>query len=697
MQLSDNIAYLKGVGPTRAELLAKEMDIHTCGDMLMYFPFRIVDRSKVSTVDDFDPEEPYIVFRGVIRDLHTIAGGRTSRMEATFFDGTGEMLLTWFQGLKWIKEKLKPGVVYLVMGRPALYGGALQMVHPDIEAASIDEEGADHKFLPVYRTTEKGKNKGITTKFLARVADTLLPQLPRPLAENLPADIVEKYHLMDRDTALRAMHYPDSMEQWRQARERMKFEELFFHQLDYQYSRLSRRLHSVGRVFGTVGERFNTFYSQHLPFPLTGAQKRVIKEIREDMRTGRQMNRLLQGDVGSGKTLVALMTMLIALDNGCQACLMAPTEILATQHYNTFLRMLSELDIRVELLIGSMKASEKKKAKARLEKGETDILIGTHALIEDSVRFARLGYVVIDEQHRFGVEQRAKLWHKSDIPPHVLVMTATPIPRTLAMTLYADLECSVIDELPPGRQPVRTSHGTDAQRALLFDFMRRQIAQGRQVYVVYPLINESEKMDLKDLMDGYESISRSFPQPQYQISIVHGQMPAEAKAYEMDRFKRGETHIMVSTTVIEVGVDVPNATVMVIENADRFGLSQLHQLRGRVGRGGSQSYCILMTKDNLSSNSRKRIETMCATTDGFAIAEADLTLRGPGDMMGLQQSGILSLQLADLVDDEPLVRATRDEIHDILQADPDLVQPQNYYLNRHIHQTSNPSQWSKIS
>ena len=665
--------------------------------MLMYFPFRIVDRSKVSTVDDFDPEEPYIVFRGVIRDLHTISTGRTSRIEATFFDGTGEMTLTWFQGLKWIKDRLKAGVVYLVMGKPALYNGTLQMVHPDIEAASIDEDRGNHKFLPVYHTTEKGKAIGITTKFLARVTDSLLPQLPRPLAENLSAAILAKYRLMDRDTALRAMHYPDSMEQWRQALYRMKFEELFFHQLDYQYSRLSRRLHSVGRVFGTVGEKFNTFYSQHLPFPLTGAQKRVIKEIREDMRTGRQMNRLLQGDVGSGKTLVALMTMLIALDNGYQACLMAPTEILASQHLESFKRMLDGMDVRVELLIGSLKASEKKKVKARLEKGEIDILIGTHALIEDSVRFSRLGYVVIDEQHRFGVEQRAKLWHKSEVPPHVLVMTATPIPRTLAMTLYADLECSVIDELPPGRQPIRTSCGTDAQRALLFDFMRRQIAAGRQVYVVYPLIKESEKMDLKDLMDGYESISRSFPQPQYQLSIVHGQMTAEAKAYEMDRFKRGETHIMVSTTVIEVGVDVPNATVMVIENADRFGLSQLHQLRGRVGRGGGQSYCILMTKDNLSANSRKRIETMCATTDGFAIAEADLTLRGPGDMMGIQQSGILNLQLADLVDDEPLVRATRDEIHDILQADPDLVQPQNYYLNRHIHQSSNPSQWSKIS
>ena len=698
MKLTDDIAYLKGVGPTRAEVLAKEMDIHTCGDLLMYFPFRMVDRSKVSTIDFFDPEEPYLVFRGVIRDMHTISSGRTERLEATLFDGTGQMLLTWFQGIKWIKESLKAGVVYLVMGKPTLFNNTWQIAHPDIEAASQSDVEENHKFLPVYPTTEKAKNKGITTKYLARLTDQALRlSLHLAIPENLPPQTVAKYHLAERAMAVRAMHYPESMEQWQQALYRMKFEELFFHQLDYQYSRMSRQKHSVGRVFGTVGDYFNNFYHNNLPFPLTGAQKRVIKEIRQDMRSGRQMNRLLQGDVGSGKTLVALMTMLIALDNGYQSCLMAPTEILASQHFASFQKMLEGMDIRVELLIGSTKASEKKKLKARLERGEIDILIGTHALIENSVRFARLGYVVIDEQHRFGVEQRAKLWHKSDVPPHVLVMTATPIPRTLAMTLYADLECSVIDELPPGRQPIRTSHGTDANRAQLFAFMKQQIAQGRQVYVVYPLIQESEKLDLKDLMDGYESISRSFPMPQYQLSILHGQMPPEAKAHEMERFKKGISHIMVSTTVIEVGVDVPNATVMVIENAERFGLSQLHQLRGRVGRGGGQSYCILMTKDNLVGNSRKRIETMCGTTDGFLIAEADLTLRGPGDMMGLQQSGILDLKLADIVDDEPLVRATRDEVRDILACDPDLVQPQNHFLYKHIHQPSNNSQWSKIS
>ena len=678
-------------------MLAKELDIHTYGDLLHYFPYRMLDRSRVSTVDSFDPEENYLVFRGRISDMHTVTTGRSSRLEATFFDGTGGMQLVWFQGIKWIKESLKAGVVYLVMGKPTLYNGVYQIAHPDIEAASMDDDHRNHSYMPVYSTTEKSKARGLTSKVIARYTQTLMQQLPPRLPETLPQSVIAKFHLMERTQALRTMHYPDTMEQWQQALMREKFEELFYHQLDYQYLRTARRLHSVGRTFGVVGERFNDFYHNHLPFPLTGAQKRVIKEIREDMRSGRQMNRLLQGDVGSGKTLVALMTILIALDNGCQACLMAPTEILATQHYANFQRMLDGTGIRTELLVGSLKPGQKKSIKSRLANGDIDILIGTHALIEDNVQFARLGYVVIDEQHRFGVEQRAKLWSKSDIPPHILVMTATPIPRTLAMTLYADLECSVIDELPPGRQPIRTSHGTDAQRAVLFNFMRQEIARGRQVYVVYPLINESEKMDLKDLMDGYESLSRSFPQPQYQLSIVHGKMPAEAKAYEMDRFKRGETHIMVSTTVIEVGVDVPNATVMVIENAERFGLSQLHQLRGRVGRGGGQSYCILMTKDNLSSNSRQRIETMCATTDGFAIAEADLRLRGPGDLTGLQQSGMLDLRLADLVDDEPLVRAARDEVHDILEADPDLQQPDHFPLRKHIANTKNQPQWGKIS
>ena len=697
MPINSEIIYLKGVGPQKADILAKEYDIHTFDDLLHYFPFRMIDRTHVSTIGNFNNEEPYLVFRGHINDMRTITSGHSTRLEATFSDGTGTMTLVWFQGLKWIKDYLRSNVVYNVMGKPTLYGSTYQIAHPDLEIATPEEGQTPHPFLPVYRTTEKSKSRGITSRTIARFTETLLKQLPPYLPETLPQAIVAKYHLMDRTSALRNMHYPQTLQAWQQALFREKFEELFFHQLEYQYSRISRRNHSVGLVFGVVGKHFNDFYRNNLPFPLTGAQKRVIKEIRADMRTGRQMNRLLQGDVGSGKTLVALLTMLIALDNGVQTCLMAPTEILASQHYASFQKMLKGLDIRVELLVGALKTRQKKEIKQRLANGDIDILIGTHALIEDTVQFKQLGYVVIDEQHRFGVEQRAKLWNKSKTPPHILVMTATPIPRTLAMTLYADLECSVIDELPPGRRPVITTHGTEAQRLRLFEFMRQQIAAGRQIYVVYPLINESESLDLKDIMDGYESISRSFPQPQYHISIVHGQMPPEAKAYEMDRFKRGETQIMVSTTVIEVGVDVPNATVMVIENAERFGLSQLHQLRGRVGRGGNQSYCILMTKDELSRNSKQRIQTMCSTTDGFAIAEADLQLRGPGDLQGLQQSGMLNLKVADIVDDEPLVRAARDEVHNLLESDPDLQHPDHQLLLRHINKSIPEQQWGKIS
>ncbi len=697
MPINSEIIYLKGVGPQKADILAKEYDIHTFDDLLHYFPFRMIDRTHVSTIGNFNNEEPYLVFRGHINDMRTITSGHSTRLEATFSDGTGTMTLVWFQGLKWIKDYLRSNVVYNVMGKPTLFGSTYQIAHPDLEIATPEEGQTPHPFLPVYRTTEKSKSRGITSRTIARFTETLLKQLPPYLPETLPQAIVAKYHLMDRTSALRNMHYPQTLQAWQQALFREKFEELFFHQLEYQYSRISRRNHSVGLVFGVVGKHFNDFYRNNLPFPLTGAQKRVIKEIRADMRTGRQMNRLLQGDVGSGKTLVALLTMLIALDNGVQTCLMAPTEILASQHYASFQKMLKGLDIRVELLVGALKTRQKKEIKQRLANGDIDILIGTHALIEDTVQFKQLGYVVIDEQHRFGVEQRAKLWNKSKTPPHILVMTATPIPRTLAMTLYADLECSVIDELPPGRRPVITTHGTEAQRLRLFEFMRQQIAAGRQIYVVYPLINESESLDLKDIMDGYESISRSFPQPQYHISIVHGQMPPEAKAYEMDRFKRGETQIMVSTTVIEVGVDVPNATVMVIENAERFGLSQLHQLRGRVGRGGNQSYCILMTKDELSRNSKQRIQTMCSTTDGFAIAEADLQLRGPGDLQGLQQSGMLNLKVADIIDDEPLVRAARDEVHNLLESDPDLQHPDHQLLLRHINKSIPEQQWGKIS
>ena len=693
MNASDDIVYLKGVGPVKAKILNSELGIRTAADLLSYFPFRHIDLSQASTIATLTPESNYVLLRGRVGNLQAVSTGKfRERLTADFSDGTGVVQLVWFAGTKWVRERLKPNVPYLVMGRPSLYNGQWQFSHPEIEVAT--DEAGRQKYLPVYTTTERMKQHGLGTRALARLTETLVGAVSG-VEETLPPDIIAKYRLPSRLDALRAIHYPASPAALEAARTRLKFEELFFLQLDYQYARADRHLRSSGRVFAAVGPLFNRFYSEKIPFPLTGAQKRVIREVREDLRTGHQMNRLLQGDVGSGKTLVALMCMLLALDNGCQACLMAPTEILATQHYYTFLRLLDGLGVTVELLIGSVRPSDKKKLKARIASGETRIVIGTHALIEDSVAFADLGFVVIDEQHRFGVEQRARLWAKSAPPPHILVMTATPIPRTLAMTLYGDLDCSVIDELPPGRQPVRTFHRTEPRRPLVFSFLKRQIDAGRQVYIVYPLIHESEKLDIKDLEDGLEMVQSYFPRPQYQVSMMHGRLTPEEKAFEMDRFKRGLTHIMVATTVIEVGVDVPNATVMVIENAERFGLSQLHQLRGRVGRGGGQSYCILMTKDNLSSASRQRIDTMCATTDGFQIAEADLRLRGPGDMQGLQQSGILDLKLASIVDDEPLVAATRNEVRDLLEADPSLAL--HPLLAQHIARSQNKMLWGKIS
>jgi len=704
MQANDDIAYLKGVGPARSKVLASELGVRTSTDLLEYFPFRHIDRSKMASVASLTEESGYVVLRGTVSNMTTVSTGRyRERLTVDFSDGTGAIQLVWFAGTKWVRNKLKPGVIYTIMGKPSLFNGQWQMTHPELEVETgkgKEQPGGDHEgsptlstpFLPVYNTTDKMKQQGLGTRALARLTETLCGCIAG-VEETLPKEVLDKYRLMGRLDALKAIHYPESPAQLEAAQVRLKFEELFFLQLDYQYAHYTRCNRSQGIVFATVGDHFNRFYKEKIPFPLTGAQKRVVREIREDMRSGRQMNRLLQGDVGSGKTLVALMSMLLALDNGCQACLMAPTEILATQHYYTFLRMLDGLDIRVELLIGSVRAAEKKKIKQRIASGETQLVIGTHALIEDDVVFSRLGLVVIDEQHRFGVEQRAKLWDKGQ--PHILVMTATPIPRTLAMTLYGDLDCSIIDELPPGRQPVRTYHRTEPRRPLVFSFLKKQIDAGRQVYIVYPLIHESEKLDLKDLEDGLEMVQSYFPRPQYQVSMMHGQLTPDEKAFEMDRFKQGKTHIMVSTTVIEVGVDVPNATVMVIENAERFGLSQLHQLRGRVGRGGEQSYCILMTKDTLSNTSRERIRTMCSTNDGFEIAEADLRLRGPGDLQGLQQSGVLDLKLASIVDDEPLVQATRNEVRDLLDANPTL--DRYPMLLKHIEESKNRLMWSKIS
>jgi len=697
MRLDEDIVYLKGVGPSKAKILASELGVRTAAQMLEHLPYRYIDRSVISNVATLTEESGYVVLHGRVNNMQTVATGKMrERLTVDFYDGTGTIQLVWFAGTKWVREKLKPNLDYYIMGKPTIYNNGWQMTHPELEVdtGKTSDDEALTKFMPVYNTTDKMKRGSLGPRAIARLMETLLQQLP-PIPETLPLDVIERYRLVSRDAAMRAIHYPESQQQLETARTRLKFEELFFLQLDYQYAHSERQLHSEGRVFTRVGDYFNGFYNEKLPFPLTGAQKRVVREVREDMRTGRQMNRLIQGDVGSGKTLVALMCILLALDNGCQASLMAPTEILATQHYETFQRMLDGLGINVELLIGSVKTSEKKKIKQRILSGETQIVIGTHALIEDDVTFRDLGLVVIDEQHRFGVEQRSKLWSKATPAPHVLVMTATPIPRTLAMTLYGDLDCSIIDELPPGRHPVRTYHRTEPRRPLVFSFLKKQIDAGRQVYFVYPLIHESDKLELKDLEDGLEMVQSYFPRPQYATSMVHGQLTADEKAFEMNRFKQGKTQIMVATTVIEVGVDVPNATVMVIENAERFGLSQLHQLRGRVGRGGEQSYCILMTKDKLSYTSQERIRTMCATTDGFQIAEADLRLRGPGDIQGLQQSGVLDLKLASIVDDEPLVAATRNEVRDLLTADPTLTRYP--LLQRYIEYSKNKMLWGKIS
>ena len=693
--LQTPIEYLKGVGPQRATLLQRELDIYTFEDLLLYFPFRHVDASTVCRISQIDPEAPMVRLQGRLSHLSENGVGRTLRLNALFSDESGTIELVWFKGIKWVKESLRPGADYILMGKPSLFNGHINIAHPELELLSHAKP--QHPFIPIYSSSEKLKAKWLNAKGIASLTEVVLQQCKGHIPEVLPPYVVEHYQLPSRADALRMMHYPDSQQEASWAAQRMKFEELFFLQLTTQHAKLERKASSVGRIFPRVGDLFNHFYNDHLPFQLTGAQKRVVKEIREDMRSGHQMNRLVQGDVGSGKTLVALLCMLLALDNGCQACMMAPTEILAHQHHASFLRFLEGMDIKVELLVGSLKASQKKKIKQRLADGDIDIMIGTHALIEPDVVFKQLGLVVIDEQHRFGVEQRSKLWAKNEIAPHVLVMTATPIPRTLAMTVYGDLDCSIIDELPPGRQPIKTIHSNDHQRLKVFAFMREQIKQGRQVYVVYPLIEESEKLDLKDLMDGYESIARDFPLPDYQISIVHGRMPAEDKDYEMKRFKDGITHIMVSTTVIEVGVDVPNATVMVIENAERFGLSQLHQLRGRVGRGGGQSYCILMTKDDLSSTARERIRTMVESTDGFRIAEADLQLRGPGDIEGLQQSGDMPLRIADLVADEPIVRAAHDTVENILAADPTLANPIHSTLRTFLAQNKPRQDWGKIS
>lgn len=697
--LYNDIKNLKAVSDKKAKVLEKELGITTYRDLLYHFPYRYVDRSKYYTIAEICSEDTYVQIVGKIISKEIVRNGNTKRLVVGFADHTGKIELVFFKGLQWIEGKMVIGMEYVIFGKPSSFNKSYNFVHPEIEErVKYESRASGEKYIPIYSTTERMKNAYLNTKGMANLTHSLLQEVANKIQETLPQYIISQNNLLSLNRALIEIHYPSSPENLNKAKFRLKFEELFFLQLEHIIEKNQRVGKSKGFVFSKIGNKFNTFYSSNLPFSLTNAQKRVIKEIRNDMRSGHQMNRLLQGDVGSGKTLVALMSMLIAIDNGYQAALLAPTEILSQQHFNSICKFLKGLNINVALLLGSIKGKTRKNILTNLAEGAIDIIIGTHALLEDSVQFKNLGLAVIDEQHRFGVEQRSKMWRKNnDCPPHVLVMTATPIPRTLAMTAYGDLDYSVIDELPPGRKPIQTVHLYDRDILKMYSFMHKQIAEGRQIYIVYPLINESEKLDIKDLMDGYESIVREFPLPQYQISIVHGQMKNEDKDYEMQRFAKGITHIMVATTVIEVGVDVSNATVMIIENSERFGLSQLHQLRGRVGRGANQSYCLLRTKDNLSKESAHRIEVMCQSNDGFVLAEEDLKMRGPGSISGTAQSGVLELKIADIVKDEPLVRRAREFATAIVNNDPNLSHPDNALLKEYIIRQHPIKDFSNIS
>ena len=690
------IKYLVGVGPARADTLSRELNIKTFHDLLYYFPYKYIDRSRLYSISELNGEMAYVQFRGEILSVETVGEGRNRRLIAHVTDHTGIADLVWFQGIKYIQKNLKPHTTYLIFGKPSVFGGRINVSHPDMDTAdnlSVSNLGLQ----AFYNTSEKMKRSGLNSSMIGKLVRNLFDQIREPLPETLPDYLIQRHKLISITDALRMIHFPKTNEDIRQAQFRLKFEELFYIQLNIIRYASDRHRKSRGFVFPRVGDLFNTFYSQYLPFPLTGAQKRVIREIRTDMATGKQMNRLLQGDVGSGKTLVALMTALLAVDNGYQARIMAPTEILAEQHVNTLLAQLRELPVRVELLTGSVKGKKRTEILEGLRNGEVKILVGTHAVLEDTVQFRNLGFVVIDEQHRFGVAQRARLWNKNAIPPHVLVMTATPIPRTLAMTLYGDLEVSVIDELPPGRKPVQTLHMFDNRRQSLYMGIREQINQGRQVYVVYPLIKENEKLDLLDLEKGFEQMKTQFPE--FRVCMVHGKMKPAEKDLEMKRFLAGESQIMVATTVIEVGVNVPNASVMIIQNAERFGLSQLHQLRGRVGRGADQSYCILVTGNKLSEVTKKRIQIMTETNDGFEIAEADLKLRGPGDLEGTQQSGLaFDLHIANIVRDGQLLEYVRNIAQEIVDSDEEMTNPENTILWHQLAKMRKDQvDWSEIS
>ncbi|AZJ31712.1 ATP-dependent DNA helicase RecG [Tenacibaculum mesophilum] len=703
MNLNHPVTYIKGISVARAELLFTELGIKTCNDLLHLFPFRYIDKTQFYTINQLQQNSAEVQIVGKITGVKTVKQKRGSRLVATFSDATGTMELVWFKGVKWIKDSLKVNVPYVIYGKLNWYNGIPNMPHPEMETVKEYKSKLQMAMQPVYPSTEKLSTKGISNKVMRTMIQNLFQQAYNEIEETFPAYFIEEHQFLGKKESLLNIHFPKNQELLAKAQYRLKFEELFFIQLQLLQKKLIRKSKLKGFVFEQVGEEFTNFYNNHLPFDLTGAQKRVLKEIRKDVGSGAHMNRLLQGDVGSGKTIVALLTMLLAIDNGYQATIMAPTEILATQHYNGIIELLEKTDIKVELLTGSTKTKKRREIHESLLDGSLHILIGTHAILEEKVQFKNLGIAIIDEQHRFGVAQRRKLWEKSSsdgraIPPHILVMTATPIPRTLAMSVYGDLDISVIDELPPGRKEIKTVHRYDSNRLGVFKFLKDEIAKGRQAYVVYPLIQESEAMDYKDLMDGYESISREFPSPKYQISIVHGQMKPADKDYEMERFAKGDTQIMVATTVIEVGVNVPNASVMVIESAERFGLSQLHQLRGRVGRGAEQSYCILLSSYKLSSDGKTRLQTMVETTDGFKIAEVDLKLRGPGNIMGTQQSGVLNLKIADVVKDSPILHVARKAAINLLHEDPNLSEIKNSSLLKAYEKLRKTSGiWSNIS
>lgn len=696
--LDTTIEFLKGVGPKRAELFQKELGIFTYEDLLNFYPFRYIDRTRFYKVSELDPELPYVQILGRITGKEQIGEKHKKRLVARLTDETGSIELVWFQSLKWVDENVSKGKVYIVFGKPTVFNGSFSISHPELETYPRPATITGNLTLqPVYHSTEKLKKFFLDSKGIQKLQTLLIEQNLKEIVETVPPYILDKYQIVGRKEALLNIHFPKDIKALKSAERRLKFEELFFIQLQLLHNKQLREMRFKGHSFDIVGERVNTFYKEILPFELTNAQKRVIKEVRLDTQRGIQMNRLVQGDVGSGKTVVALMSMLLASDNGYQACMMAPTEILARQHYQSIFDLLKDRLVKVAILTGSSTKKQRTQLHKELEAGEIDILVGTHALIEDKVVFKNLALVVIDEQHRFGVEQRAKLWRKNAIPPHILVMTATPIPRTLAMTLYGDLDVSVIDELPVGRKPIETKHLYEGQRLRMFGFMKEEIKKGRQVYIVYPLIKESEKLDLLHLEAGIEQLSYQFPMPDYQISIVHGKMSNADKQYEMQRFIDHKTQIMVATTVIEVGVNVPNASVMVIENAERFGLSQLHQLRGRVGRGAEQSFCILMSGNKLSADGRLRLDTMVKTNNGFEISEIDLQLRGPGDISGTQQSGVLELKLADLAKDQLILQEARNTVIETLSEDPHLENPQNSLLRTYLSKRSRGIAFDKIS